>query len=167
MIGEVRREEDIIRIWTDGGCRFDSSEGGVKGDSVSGYATLLKFNGHEKLLGEAELGRTNSYMELYAVLVGLRSLRNFGHQVIIFTDSMYVVNPLKKGWYKKWQLNGWKTASGKPVKYKELWKEIIAFWNNIPEIDIEHVPGHSGIVDNERVDSHLNVLMDELERELK
>lgn len=167
MDGSYKYEKDTIQIWTDGGCRFDSSEGGVRPDSVSGYAVYMQFNGHEKLFGEAELGKTNSYMELYAVLQGLRALRKFGYPVRIYTDSMYVANPLNKGWYKKWFFNGWKTASGKDVKYVELWKEIIKFWKNIPDIDIIHVPGHTGIENNEKVDTHVNVLMDELEEELK
>lgn len=167
MESKYKLKKDTIQIWTDGGCRFDSSEGGVKPDSVSGYAVLMKFNGHEKLLGEAELGRTNSYMELKAVLEGLRALRKFGYPVEIYSDSMYVVNPLNKGWYKKWSWNGWKTASGKDVSYTEIWQEIIKFWNSIPEITIHHVPGHSGIRDNERVDDHVNELMDALEEEIR
>lgn len=167
MDAKYKYKKDTIQIWTDGGCRFDSSKGGVKPDSISGYAVLLKFNGKELLLGKAELGRTNSYMELKAVLEGLRALRKFGYPVEIYTDSMYVANPLKKGWYKKWLWNGWKTASGKDVKYQEMWIEIIKFWNNIPEITIQHVPGHAGVKNNERVDNHVNVLMDELEEGLK
>lgn len=167
MDNKYKCEKDTIQIWTDGGCRFDSSEGGVKDDSISGYAVLLKFNGNEKLLGEAKLGKTNSYMELKAVLEGLRALRKFGYPVRIYTDSMYVANPLKKGWYKKWLWNGWKTSSGKDVKYQEMWIEIIQFWDSIPDITIEHVPGHSGVKNNERVDDHVNMLMDELEREVK
>lgn len=158
------KEEEYIRIWTDGACRFDSSKGGVAHDDISGYAVLIKFNGEERIFGEAKLGATNSLMELTAVLEGLRAIRNFGYPVRIFSDSMYVVSPLRQGWYRKWQRNGWKTSSGSEVKHRDIWEELISFWSNFSDIEIHHVKGHSGIVDNERVDSYVNKLMDELEK---
>lgn len=164
---KYKYEEDTIHIWTDGGCRFDSSEGGVKPDSTSGYAVFMKYNEHEILFGEAELGKTNSYMELFAVLAGLRALRTPDIPVRIYSDSMYVVNPLNKGWYRIWEGNGWKTSSGKCVKYQQIWQELIEIWNQIPDAEIQHVLGHSGVHYNEKVDTHVNVLMDELEAELK
>lgn len=158
--------KDSVQIWTDGGCRFDSSIG-VQKDSISGYAALIVFNGKEEMIGRAELGRSNSYMELYAILEGLRNLHTYEYPINIYTDSMYVANPLDKGWYKIWFDNGWKTSSGKPVKNQELWEELIEIWHTIPDVDIHHVYAHSGIKDNERVDNYVNYLMDDLENDIK
>ena len=44
-------------------------------------------------------------------------------QIEIYTDSTYVKDGMTT-WIKKWEKNGWKTASKKPVKNKELWKKL-------------------------------------------
>ena len=42
---------------------------------------------------------------------------------MIYTDSTYVKDGITT-WIKRWEKNGWKTASKKPVKNKELWKKL-------------------------------------------
>ena len=44
-------------------------------------------------------------------------------EILIYTDSTYVKDGITT-WIKKWEKNGWKTASKKPVKNIELWKKL-------------------------------------------
>ena len=44
-------------------------------------------------------------------------------EISIYTDSTYVKDGITT-WIKKWEKNGWKTASKKPVKNVELWKKL-------------------------------------------
>jgi len=55
----------------------------------------------------------------------------------------------------------WQTAARKPVKNSDLWKEIDALAAT-HTIDWRWVKGHSGHVDNERVDDLANRGIDEL-----
>lgn len=153
----------MIEIWTDGGCRFDSSKGSVKPTDSSAYASLLIYKNHEKEVSGGALGKTNSYMEVRAVLEGLRQLKRYDIPVTLYTDSMYVVNTLGKQWYLGWAMNGWRTSSNKEVKHKELWEEIVSIWDKLRIARVEHVKGHSGVENNERVDLLVNYEMDALE----
>ena len=65
-------------------------------------------------------------MELTAVIEGFAALKRDGLQVDVFSDSSYVMNCFRNGWYKSWEKNGWKTSSGKPVENQELWKALLA-----------------------------------------
>ena len=49
--------------------------------------------------------------------------------ISLVTDSKYVKEGIES-WIINWKKNGWKTASKKPVKNKELWVELdeLIFW---------------------------------------
>ena len=59
---------------------------------------------------------TNNRAELFAILI---ALENSIGPVEICSDSQYSINCVTK-WIHKWAANNWKTATGKPVKNKEL-----------------------------------------------
>ena len=88
-------------------------------------------------------------MELTAVIEGLKTLQNKS-EVTIVTDSQYVKNGINQ-WIHKWKKNGWKTASKKPVKNKDLWKQL-DYLVREHIIDWEWVRGHSGNPGNEKAD---------------
>ena len=54
-------------------------------------------------------------------------------------------------WIGAWKRNGWKTASGAPVKNQDLLELIDARRQGIV-VTFEHVAGHSGIYGNEAAD---------------
>ena len=97
-------------------------------------------------------------MELTAVIEALKSLKK-PCMIIITTDSTYVKNGITV-WIHNWIKNGWKTASKKAVKNKELW---IALNHQIKshEIDWAWVKGHSGHPENERADLLANLAIEE------
>ena len=132
----------MIQIYTDGACSGNPG--------IGGWGVVILINNDEPtLLHGGELQTTNNKMELTAAIKAL----NYFHEskeIKIITDSKYVKEGIEK-WIINWKKNGWKTASKKPVKNKELWMEldqqIIKH-----EITWEWVKGHAGEVYNEKAD---------------
>ncbi len=130
-----------VHIYTDGACLGNPGPGG--------WAALLRWNGQEKALVGAASRTTNNRMELRAAIEGLRALKK-PCRVVIHTDSQY----LRKGitqWIHNWRRNGWRTASKKPVKNQDLWRELLEVMKP-HDVRWEWVKGHAGHEENERVD---------------
>ena len=106
----------IIKIYTDGACRGNPGPGGWG-------ALILKDNEEIKLNG-GQNDTTNNQMELTAVIKALDFFSE-STEIEIFTDSKYVMDGITE-YIKKWKVNGWKTASKKPVKNSDLWKQLDA-----------------------------------------
>ncbi|KAI9656475.1 MAG: hypothetical protein M1821_004682 [Bathelium mastoideum] len=71
--------------------------------------------------------QTSNRAELRATIADLqfRLWTNEGFQrLVIATDSSYVVEGCTQ-WIKRWRQNGWITATGKPVKNRDLWEEMV------------------------------------------
>ena len=79
-------------------------------------------------------------MELLAAIMSLKKIKT-NSEVVIFTDSTYVKNGITE-WMKNWKKNGWKTASKKPVKNKELWIKVDEL-NQFHDVSWSWVKGHS------------------------
>jgi ribonuclease HI len=103
------------KIYTDGACSGNPGPGG--------WAAIIIIN--EKIINEisgSEKNTTNNKMELLAPIKAIEKFKKKS-KISIFTDSTYVRDGITT-WIKKWEKNGWKTASKKPVKNKELWKKL-------------------------------------------
>ena len=135
-----------VEIYTDGACRGNPGPGG--------WAALLRTGKNELMVNGAEPDSTNNRMELRAAIEGLATLKR-SSVVSITTDSQYVKQGVLS-WVEKWKLNGWKTASRKDVKNKDLWQELDEL-NNMHEVSWYWVKGHSGHAENERVDQAANL----------
>jgi ribonuclease HI len=61
-------------------------------------------------------------MELKAAIEALKSL-NRACKVSLYTDSQYLRGGVT-GWIDHWKANGWQTASRKPVKNEDLWRQL-------------------------------------------
>ena len=97
-------------------------------------------------------------MELMAVIEALKTVHN-PSEIEITTDSKYVKNGITN-WIFNWKKNGWKTASRKTVKNKELWLEL----DNLIQkhsITWKWVKGHSGHEENERADRLANMAIEQ------
>jgi ribonuclease HI len=92
---------------------------------------------------------TNNRMELQAAIEALKAIGSVA-EATIFTDSRYVIDGLTK-WLQGWRRRGWKTTTDTPVKNRQLW--IALADQNHPGIRWQHVRGHSGDPNNERVDA--------------
>ncbi len=130
-----------VVIYTDGACSGNPGPGG--------WGAILQFGDHEKELSGGEENTTNNRMELMAAISALEVLKR-PCEVNIYTDSNYVKNGITK-WIHGWQRNGWKTASKKPVKNAEHWKQLQAALKH-HEVNWHWVKGHAGHPENERAD---------------
>ena len=138
-----------VEIYTDGACRGNPGPGG--------WAAVLRTGKNELMVNGAEPDSTNNRMELRAAIEGLATLKR-SSVVSITTDSQYVKQGVLS-WVEKWKLNGWKTASRKDVKNKDLWQELDEL-NNMHQVSWYWVKGHSGHAENERVDQAANLAID-------
>ncbi len=144
---------DEVEIFTDGACRGNPGPGG--------WGVLLRHSGGEKTLHGGEAATTNNRMEMMAVIMALESLKR-PCKVALTTDSQYVLKGITE-WLANWKRRGWKTADKKPVKNEDLWRRLDAAVGR-HQIDWHWVRGHTGHIENERVDALANLGIDELKR---
>ena len=130
----------MIEIFTDGACSGNPGPGGWGVLIIDGDART------EMSGGESET--TNNRMEMRAAIEALKATGDA--PIVLHTDSQYVKNGIND-WIRGWKRNGWKTASKKPVKNKDLWQELDALTED-RDIDWRWVKGHSGHPGNERAD---------------
>lgn len=131
-----------VTVYTDGACSGNPGPGG--------WAALLIFGPHERELSGAEPQTTNNRMELRAAVEALSVLKE-PCEVTVHTDSAYMQRAFADGWLERWQRNGWKTASKKPVENQDLWKQLVALTER-HRVHWVKVKGHADDVHNNRVD---------------
>ena len=128
-------------LYTDGACLGNPGAGG--------WASILVFNNHKKILSGNEADTTNNRMELIAVIKGLSALTR-PVNITIITDSRYVMDGINK-WIANWKQNNWKTAAKKAVKNKDLWIKLDKLCG-LHQVDWQWIKGHSGHAENEECD---------------
>lgn len=136
-----------VEIYTDGACSGNPGKGG--------YGAVLRYkknNGEyvQKELSQGYECTTNNRMELLAVIVALESLK-CSCDIVLTSDSKYVLDTLTKGWLESWKKKNWKNSSNKPVKNIDLWKRLDVLINS-HSIKYEWVKGHNGHEFNEICD---------------
>jgi ribonuclease HI len=132
-----------ILIFTDGAAKGNPGRGGF-GVVIAQGAVVKEKGGYKEYT-------TNNEMELRAVVEALKEVAAESKSVAIYTDSKYVVEGAK-GWIFGWVKNGWKTKAETAVLNKELWQELLPLLRQV-EVEWHKVPGHVGIVGNERADA--------------
>ena len=142
--------EKIVDLFTDGGCRGNPG--------VGAWGACLRSAGREKVLWGFVPETTNNRMELTAALRGLEALKR-PSIVRVVSDSRYLRDGMAR-WLAGWQRRSWRTAGGDAVKNRDIWEALAAMAAR-HEIQWEWVRGHSGHVENERVDALLNLVMDQ------
>ena len=130
------------KIYTDGACSGNPGPGGWA-------AIILVNNKIKKMFFGSEKNTTNNQMELLAPIKAIQKFKKKS-EISIFTDSTYVRDGITV-WIKQWEKNGWKTASKKPVKNKELWKKLKKLSSKHP-IKWVWVKGHAQDKYNNLVD---------------
>jgi ribonuclease HI len=130
-----------VVIYTDGACSGNPGPGG--------WAAILRYGPHEKVLQGGASLTTNNRMELRAVISALRALMR-PCQVEIFTDSEYLRRGVTE-WLPRWLRNGWLTSGKQPVKNQDLWRALHSAIQP-HRITWRWVRGHAGDEFNERAD---------------
>ena len=131
-----------VTVYTDGACSGNPGPGGWGVLIMTDSSESIELNGGEK-------HTTNNRMELTAAIEALKHFKQ-STKLTIFTDSVYVKEGISS-WLNNWKARGWKTASKKPVKNEDLWKELDE-QNQIHDVDWQWVKGHAGHPENERAD---------------
>lgn len=131
-----------IVIHTDGGASPNPG--------VGAYGVVLQQRGLRKELSAGYTLTTNNRMELMACIVALEALRD-PSEVILHTDSKYVVDSVMKGWAKGWRLKGWKKSNGERPENVDLWIKLLGQLED-HKVEFSWVKGHAGNVENERCD---------------
>src|ERR1700704_2050993 len=98
-----------VTIYTDGAC-----SGNGTAQSRGGWATVLVCDGTDQALelSGGERPATNQRMEIQAAIEGLKALKG-PCNVIVYSDSAYVVSCMKQRWFDNWRRNGWLNSSKK------------------------------------------------------
>jgi ribonuclease HI len=139
-------ENDIV-VFTDGASKGNPGAGGWGVVIIHSKSEVIEFGGSAENVG-------NNQMELKAAVRALEYLSSIPGKIFVYTDSKYVINGVES-WLRGWLRNDWKTASGAEVRNIVLWKELNKLLEDRKEkgeIKWCHVPGHSGVMGNERAD---------------
>ncbi len=116
-----------------------------------GWGAIVRFSeGTVKEIGGFESHTTNNRMELMAAIQALELVRGKEETIELRTDSSYVINGITK-WVSGWERNGWKTKAKGEVLNQDLWESLRTLDMGM-EVVWKYVPGHAGILGNERVD---------------
>ncbi len=132
-----------VMVYTDGGSLGNPGPGG--------YGVVI-VDGNER----TELARgfrltTNNRMELMACIAALEALGP-GSEVVLHSDSRYVVDGVSKGWAGKWRANNWMRTRNEAAENADLWARLLDLCD-LHRVRFVWVRGHAGHEENERCDA--------------
>jgi ribonuclease HI len=128
-----------IDIYTDGSARGNPGPGG--------YGIVMISGNYRKELAQGFRLTTNNRMELLAVIVALEQIKDKGQEVLVTSDSKYVVDSVEKGW-----VFNWVKKSFKDKKNPDLWKRFLKIYS-CHKVKFKWVKGHNNHIENEKCDS--------------
>ena len=131
-----------VELYTDGACKGNPGPGG--------YGAILVYGGAEKEFSGGEALTTNNRMELLGAITGLAALKE-PCEVVLTSDSKYLVDAVNKKWAVGWRKKGWKKGDGKPALNIDLWERLLDLLE-IHRVTRVWVKGHAGHPYNERCD---------------
>jgi ribonuclease HI len=106
-------------IYTDGAC-----SGNGTAHARGGWCAIVEIDGTEREVTGGVLDATNQRMEIRAAIEGLRALER-PYEVVVCSDSAYVVTCMNERWYDRWRAHGWLGSKRKPVVNRDLWEELL------------------------------------------
>ena len=127
-------------IYTDGACSGNPGPGGWG-------AVIFDKDNNQKNISGKERDTTNNRMELLAAITGLQELKGDQLQVVVVSDSKYVVDSVNKGW-----LASWVKKRFKDKKNPDLWRKMVPLLEKHKPA-FEWVKGHNNHPQNERCDA--------------
>ena len=127
-----------ITIYTDGSAKGNPGNGG--------YGIVLKSGNHRKELKQGFRLTTNNRMELLAVIIALDSVKKERSEILIYSDSKYVVDAVEKKW-----VFGWEKKNFNKKKNPDLWRRFLIVYRK-HNVSLVWVKGHANNKENERCD---------------
>ena len=127
-----------IIIYTDGSARGNPGNGG--------YGIVMISGAHRKELKQGFRLTTNNRMELLAVIVALERIKKDRSDVVIYSDSKYVVDAIEKKWVFSWEKKNF-------IKKKnpDLWIRFLGAYKK-HNVSFVWVKGHNNNIENDRCD---------------
>lgn len=122
-----------LEIYTDGSCIRNPGGPG-------GWGVVILRNGvvSQTLCGGVNSSTSNK-MELTAVCVALEELTGCGEDILIHTDSQYVLETIENGIHR--------------AKEANLWHRFYTARKKVVKVDFQWVKGHDGNIYNELADA--------------
>lgn len=129
-----------IHIYTDGSSLGNPGPGG--------YGIIIEWvgKGYIKEFSRGFKYTTNNRMELWAVIDALEKLKIKPMDVLIISDSKYVIEAIEKKW-----VFGWQKKNFKGKKNPDLWKRFLKIYPQ-HNVQFQWVKGHNNHPQNERCD---------------
>ncbi|CAA9456170.1 MAG: Ribonuclease HI [uncultured Rubrobacteraceae bacterium] len=118
----------------------DGASTGSRGPG--GYGAVVSWGGKTEEISGVEQDTTNLRMEVTAACAALETIDE-GHVVTVYSDSSYLVNCMRRGWYRKWRENGWLNHRKGPVANRDLWERLLEAVQRHREVRWRKVKGHS------------------------
>lgn len=141
----------MFEIYTDGSCSGNGEEKNFGGMGV----VLVK---DDKILKEYSIpdyDTTNNRTEMKAVIFAIEIAkilnRKRPQEIIIYSDSMYVVQTVNQ-WMFNWAPKGWRKADNKEPENLDLVKTLYKLMQFERAIKVVKIKGHSGHKFNELAD---------------
>lgn len=128
-----------IQLYTDGASKGNPGPGG--------YGVVLRCGAHYKELSEGFKETTNNRMELMAVIAGLEAIKRPNAEIIVYSDSSYVVNAVNKGWVFSWESKLFNKKAN-----PDLWTRFLKVYRR-HRVSFVWIKGHAGHPENERCDT--------------
>ena len=106
-----------VYLYTDGSSLGNPGPGG--------YGFILEWAGmsYTKEFSQGFVRTTNNRMELLAVIVGLETLKKAPLEIVVYSDSKYVVDAVEKKWVFNWEKKNFKDK-----KNPDLWKRFLTIY---------------------------------------
>jgi len=129
-----------VYLYTDGSSLGNPGPGG--------YGLRLEWAemSYVKEFSQGFVRTTNNRMELLAVIVGLELLKKQPLEVVVFSDSKYVIDSVDKKWVFGWEKKGFKDK-----KNSDLWKRFLKIYRK-HNVNFQWIKGHNQHPQNERCD---------------
>lgn len=134
-----------VVIYADGACSGNPGRGG--------YGTVVLLGDQRQELSAGFQRTTNNRMEILGCIAGLDAVEE-PSDIIIYSDSRYVVDAITKGWAETWRGRDWnRKVEGElvPASNADLWARMLGLceWHRVK---FRWVRGHDGNIENERCD---------------
>ena len=127
-----------IIIYTDGAAKGNPGNGG--------YGIVMMSGGHRKELSQGFKLTTNNRMELLAVIIALEEIKKENSEIILYSDSKYVVDAVVKNW-----VFGWEKKNFNKKKNPDLWIRFLKIYRK-HKVTFVWIKGHANNKENERCD---------------
>lgn len=131
-----------VVIYTDGSSFGNPGKGG--------YGAVMRQGTQRKELSAGYFETTNNRMELMACIAALQELKQRS-DVVLFSDSKYIVDAINKGTAERWRANRWLKSDRKTIANIDLWKKLLGLIDH-HKVAFRWVKGHFTDENNERCD---------------